>query len=91
MMVSCPVDGTLALAGTKFCPECGSPMTQPVSDKCPQCGAPVKGAKFCPECGATIEKPVAKRQFAQVVARPIPVTSSVTLLVDASRYCAGIV
>lgn len=58
MMASCPVDGTLAPAGTKFCPECGSPMTQPSSDKCPQCGAPVKGAKFCPECGAKIEKPV---------------------------------
>jgi predicted amidophosphoribosyltransferase len=58
MMASCPVDGTLAPAGTKFCPECGSPMTQPSSDKCPQCGAPVKGAKFCPECGAKIEQPV---------------------------------
>lgn len=58
-MATCPVDGTLAPAGTKFCPECGGPMTQPVLEKCPQCGALIKGTKFCPECGAKIEKPAA--------------------------------
>jgi hypothetical protein len=52
----CPKDGTMAPAGTKFCPECGSPMVQPVSDSCPSCGAAVHGAKFCPECGTKIEK-----------------------------------
>jgi len=52
----CPQDGTLAPAGTKFCPECGSPMVQPASDKCPSCGADAKGAKFCPECGTKIER-----------------------------------
>jgi uncharacterized protein with GYD domain len=51
----CPKDGTLAPAGTKFCPECGSPMIQPTSDTCPNCGTPTKGAKFCPECGTKIE------------------------------------
>lgn len=53
----CPKDGTLAPAGTKFCPECGSSMVQPNSDTCPNCGAAVQGAKFCPECGTKIEKP----------------------------------
>lgn len=53
----CPNDGALAPAGTKFCPECGSPMVQPTSDTCPNCGAAVQGAKFCPECGTKIEKP----------------------------------
>jgi hypothetical protein len=52
----CPNDGTLAAAGTKFCPECGSPMVQPASDNCPKCGAPASGAKFCPECGTKIER-----------------------------------
>ncbi len=52
----CPKDGTIAPAGTKFCPECGSPMVQPAADRCPSCGAEVKGAKFCPECGAKIER-----------------------------------
>lgn len=54
----CPKDGTLAPAGTKFCPECGSPMEQPqapATTRCPNCGADTKGAKFCPECGAKQE------------------------------------
>ena len=51
-VATCPKDGTTAPAGTKFCPECGSPMLQPAVDKCPKCGAETKGAKFCPECGA---------------------------------------
>ncbi len=55
----CPNDGTLAAAGTKFCPECGTPMIQPAASKCPNCGADTQGAKFCPECGTKIEqKPV---------------------------------
>ena len=56
----CPQDGTLAAAGTKFCPECGSPMVQPAAapaaDVCPKCGSPANGAKFCPECGTKIER-----------------------------------
>ena len=57
----CPNDGTLAAAGTKFCPQCGSPMIQPAADseKCPGCGAETRGAKFCPECGAKIERAAA--------------------------------
>jgi hypothetical protein len=58
-LATCPIDGTKAPAGTKFCPECGTPMTQPAIEKCPQCGVPSKGAKFCAECGAKIEKPAA--------------------------------
>lgn len=53
----CPKDGTLAPAGTKFCPECGSPMVQPTVDRCPKCGAETQGAKFCPECGTKLEAP----------------------------------
>ena len=59
----CPKDGTLAPAGTKFCPECGSPMVQPQPPApavvCPQCGTETKGAKFCPNCGTKIEQPPA--------------------------------
>ncbi|MCE5258272.1 MAG: zinc ribbon domain-containing protein [Chloroflexi bacterium] len=56
----CPKDGTMAPAGTKFCPECGAAMVQPqaaaaAAVKCPNCGADTKGAKFCPECGAKQE------------------------------------
>lgn len=51
----CPNDGTLAAAGTKFCPECGTPMIQPSAALCPNCGTDTKGAKFCPECGTKIE------------------------------------
>lgn len=60
-MARCPKDGTLAKPGTKFCPECGTAMVQPVADACPKCGADPKGAKFCPECGTKIERaPIGK-------------------------------
>ena len=52
----CPNDGAVAPAGTKFCPECGTPMVQPVADACPNCGKETHGAKFCPECGTKIER-----------------------------------
>ncbi len=55
-MARCPKDGTMAPAGTKFCPECGSPMVQPASNKCPNCGADTQGAKFCPECGTRLQQ-----------------------------------
>jgi hypothetical protein len=58
-MARCPKDGTLAAPGTKFCPECGSPMAQPAASACPQCGAEVGSAKFCPQCGAKIEQAAA--------------------------------
>lgn len=61
-LARCPNDGTVAAAGTKFCPECGTPMIQPTATACPKCGADVKGAKFCPECGTKIE-PAAKPGF----------------------------
>lgn len=56
-MARCPNDGTLAEAGTKFCPECGTPMVQPQSTVCPKCGTETKGAKFCPNCGNKMEAP----------------------------------
>ncbi len=52
----CPKDGMVAPVGTKFCPECGSPMVQPPVDACPNCGKETHGAKFCPECGTKIER-----------------------------------
>ncbi len=52
----CPKDGTLAKPGTKFCPNCGAQMIQPVVDACPKCGTPTAGAKFCPNCGEKIER-----------------------------------
>jgi hypothetical protein len=53
-LARCPKDGTVAAPGTKFCPECGTPMVQPEAIKCPNCGADTHGAKFCPECGTKI-------------------------------------
>jgi hypothetical protein len=54
----CPKDGTMAAPGTKFCPECGTPMVQPKVDACSKCGQPTYGAKFCPACG-TKQEPAA--------------------------------
>ena len=59
-MARCPTDGTLAAPGTKFCPECGTPMVQPQATLCPKCGVDTHGAKFCPNCGNKMEQaPVA--------------------------------
>ncbi len=57
-LARCPEDGTVAAAGTRFCPECGTAMLQPESDACPGCGTATQGAKFCPECGTKIERRV---------------------------------
>jgi ribosomal protein L32 len=54
-LATCPKDGTKAAPGTKFCPECGAPMVQPVAIVCPKCGADAQGAKFCPNCGTKME------------------------------------
>lgn len=54
-LARCPKDGTVAPAGTKFCPECGSSMTQPSVATCPKCGTPTADAKFCPNCGTKVE------------------------------------
>jgi ribosomal protein L32 len=56
LAAKCPSCGTLAAPGTKFCPDCGTKMVQPVTDACPNCGADTHGAKFCPECGTKIER-----------------------------------
>lgn len=58
-MARCPKDGTVAAPGTKFCPECGSLMDQPITAVCPKCGTEIRGAKFCPNCGQKIEVPAA--------------------------------
>jgi len=55
-MARCPKDGTVAAAGTKFCPNCGTVMAQPAADPCPKCGVDAKGANFCPNCGTKIER-----------------------------------
>jgi ribosomal protein L32 len=55
----CPTDGTMAPAGTKFCPNCGTAMVQPppaASTVCPKCGTDTHGAKFCPNCGNKMEQ-----------------------------------
>ncbi len=56
-MACCPKDGTLAAPGTKFCPECGSPMHQPVDQCCPKCGTETHGAKFCPNAAPRSNRP----------------------------------
>lgn len=54
--IRCPKCGTLADAGMKFCPQCGTRLDQPVAPtNCPKCGAKLPaGAKFCPDCGEKI-------------------------------------
>ncbi len=74
-MARCPNDGTLAAAGTKFCPECGTQMVQPVAATCPSCGTDTKGAKFCPNCGTKIET------------KPAGVCSSCGAQTNGAKFC----
>ena len=68
-MAHCPKDGTLAAPGTKFCPECGTPMVSRPRPSAPS-AAPKPAAKVlpqlrqkngsrapgnCPNCGAPVK------------------------------------
>lgn len=49
---TCPKCGAAQEAHSKFCAECGEPMT---AAHCTQCGAKLTtNAKFCPDCGAKV-------------------------------------
>jgi membrane protease subunit (stomatin/prohibitin family) len=46
----CPNCGAEASQSGKFCPDCGQPLSMPVT--CAKCGTESpRGTKFCPECG----------------------------------------
>lgn len=50
-MTTCKNCGAEVALGTKFCPECGSPIPR----TCINCGYELSpNAKFCPECGAPV-------------------------------------
>ncbi len=79
----CPKDGTMAEAGTRFCPNCGTEMMQPAppappaaaAAPCVKCGAPLAaGAKFCASCG----NPVAQEKVC---------ANCSTKLEPAARFC----
>jgi hypothetical protein len=47
----CPKCGNESTSGRKFCPECGSPL----SNRCVKCGADNSpAAKFCEDCGIAL-------------------------------------
>jgi class 3 adenylate cyclase len=50
----CPRCGTETTSGRKFCPECGSQL----SNRCAKCGGENSpSAKFCEDCGSPLEVP----------------------------------
>src|SRR5215469_4402136 len=52
----CSKCGTESTSGRKFCPECGSPL----SNRCANCGADNSPtAKFCEDCGTSLGAPAA--------------------------------
>ena len=56
-LVICPKCNAKIPATSKFCPECGTPITPPSSGltKCPKCGKMIPStSKFCPECGEKV-------------------------------------
>ena len=61
-LATCAKCGNRAVAGTKFCDNCGGPMTQPqpqaaVAVTCSNCGAQVPaGKKFCADCGTPVQQ-----------------------------------
>ncbi len=73
-MATCPKDGTTAPAGTGFCPQCGTQMTQPsatapAAAACANCGtAMADGVRFCPNCGTPAAQPKACANCATQIA-----------------------
>lgn len=58
MKLVCPSCGARYEKG-KFCPECGSPLSEVSTKKvlfCPSCQTEVPSGKFCPECGTKLEE-----------------------------------
>lgn len=52
--VTCSQCNATIKAGAKFCPVCGSQISEQ-RVTCPQCNAPIKeGTKFCPACGSPV-------------------------------------
>lgn len=46
---SCPICKNTVVAGWKYCPQCGTPLS------CPSCGTEVSPAlKYCSNCGKTV-------------------------------------
>ena len=51
----CPKCGASVPNGSKFCPDCGTPIVNAASKvSCPNCHRVVPAGKFCPECGAAL-------------------------------------
>jgi membrane protease subunit (stomatin/prohibitin family) len=56
-LVICPKCNAQVPATSKFCPECGNPLTPPstASMICPKCGKSIPAnSKFCPDCGSQL-------------------------------------
>ena len=49
--ITCSKCGATIPANSKFCLECGAPITLDNEITCPNCGKKVIKGKFCPECG----------------------------------------
>jgi len=57
--IKCPSCQAEQPAGSKFCSNCGAPLTQSV--KCPKCGTVSEGSpRFCPNCGQALSASGAK-------------------------------
>ena len=68
----CPGCAAELAEGTKFCPECGTPVQAP---RCPSCDtAHAPGQKFCSECGTALGTPT--EAAPPVPAQPEPVQSA---------------
>ena len=73
MSAFCTSCGHELLAGGRFCPGCGSP----VSTGCASCGGDlVAGAGFCPHCGAAVSGAAPAAGVAAGLAAPVTPVSA---------------
>jgi curved DNA-binding protein CbpA/RNA polymerase subunit RPABC4/transcription elongation factor Spt4 len=55
---ACAGCGVAVPAGSRFCPNCGTPAGGAAPGRCARCGMPVPaGGRFCPACGAPADGP----------------------------------
>ena len=54
--MTCKNCGADLQANSRFCSNCGTPVTTEQNQSCPACGAPLKAnAKFCARCGQSVD------------------------------------
>lgn len=72
--------------GSRFCPECGSPLND-----CPRCeSARLEGSVFCPKCGRHLAKPPEQKSILSLAATVATALVLILLVMELAYMVVGI-